>query len=139
MGPDEKYNGPVTVYKDGQPMETAYSEIPEISLAEEGPMEAVPPAMISGGAMTITLERSREVMKSMGEVWETIRTSLAEAVIVVAKTWEAVRVAAEFKEAMRWASVYNRNLVYRYRNTKKKRIRKKYAKRILAWYREEVL
>ncbi len=30
-------------------------------------------------------------------------------------------------------------LAYRYRHTKKKRTRKKYAKRILAWYREEVL
>ena len=51
-------------------------------------------------------------------------------------TWEA---AVEFREAMRWASVYNRPLAYRYRHTKKKRTRKKYAKRILAWYREEVL
>lgn len=47
--------------------------------------------------------------------------------------------ALEFREAMRWASVYNRPLAYRYRHTKKKRTRKKYAKRILAWYREEVL
>ena len=48
-------------------------------------------------------------------------------------------VAEEPAEAMRWASVYNRPLAYRYRHTKKKRTRKKYAKRILAWYREEVL
>lgn len=52
---------------------------------------------------------------------------------------EAARVALEFQEAMRWASVYNRPLAYRYRHTKKKRTRKKYAKRILTWYREEVL
>lgn len=80
MGPDEKNTGPLAVYIDGQPAGTAYGEIPEISLAEEEPTEA-----------------------------------------------------------MRWASVYNRPLAYRYRHTKKKRTRKKYAKRILAWYREEVL
>ena len=39
----------------------------------------------------------------------------------------------------RWAEVANRPLAARYHRTKKKRIRKKYAKRILAWYREEVL
>ena len=54
------------------------------------------------------------------------------------------RVAAEVAEqqememALRWASVDNRPLYTRYRHTKKKRIRKKYAKRILEWYRTEV-
>lgn len=37
-----------------------------------------------------------------------------------------------------WESVDNRPLYNRYRHTKKKRIRKKYAKRILEWYRTEV-
>lgn len=35
-------------------------------------------------------------------------------------------------------AVDNRPLYNRYRHTKKKRIRKKYAKRILEWYRTEV-
>lgn len=50
------------------------------------------------------------------------------------------RVAAqqEMETALRWASVDNRPLYNRYRHTKKKRIRKKYAKRILEWYRTEV-
>ena len=48
MGPDEKNTGPLAVYIDGQPAGTAYGEIPEISLAEEEPTEAVPPAVISG-------------------------------------------------------------------------------------------
>lgn len=52
----------------------------------------------------------------------------------------AVEVAAqqEMEMALRWASVDNRQLYNRYRHTKKKRIRKKYAKRILEWYRTEV-
>lgn len=52
---------------------------------------------------------------------------------------DAAREQRAIREAMRWASVYNRPLAYRYRHTKKKRTRKKYAKRILTWYREEVL
>ena len=52
----------------------------------------------------------------------------------------AAEVAAqqEMETALRWASVDNRPLYNRYRHTKKKRIRKKYAKRILEWYRTEV-
>ena len=47
--------------------------------------------------------------------------------------------AAEFHKALLWAEAANRPLAARYHRTKKKRIRKKYAKRILAWYREEIL
>lgn len=52
----------------------------------------------------------------------------------------AAEVAArqEMETALRWASVDNRPLYNRYRHTKKKRTRKKYAKRILEWYRTEV-
>ena len=61
-------------------------------------------------------------------------------------TWEAavefcqqIMVGEVDLETMRLDSAYNRPLAYRYRHTEKKRTRKKYAKRILAWYREEVL
>lgn len=139
MGPDEKNTGPLAVYMDGQPVGIAYGEIPEISLAEEGPTEAVPPAVISGGSMTITLEQASEAMKSLVGAWGAICTTIEQAGKTLTRVWQAARVALEFQEAMRWASVYNRPLAYRYRHTKKKRTRKKYAKRILAWYREEVL
>lgn len=53
---------------------------------------------------------------------------------------EAASYLAEaFRKALRWAEAANRPLAARYHRTKKKRIRKKYAKRILAWYREEIL
>ncbi|MGF0006569.1 hypothetical protein ACQRBP_04350 [Eubacteriales bacterium SGI.150] len=51
----------------------------------------------------------------------------------------AVEARHEMETAMRWASVSNRPMLYRYRHTKKKKTRKKYEKKILAWYREEVL
>lgn len=139
MGPDEKNTGPLAVYVNGQPVGTAYGEIPEISLAAEEPTEAVPPAVISDGSMTITLERASEAMKSLAGVWDAICATIEQAGKALASVWAACWAALEFQEAMRWASVYNRPLAYRYRHTKKKRTRKKYAKRILAWYREEVL
>ena len=50
-----------------------------------------------------------------------------------------LQAAEEFRKALRWAEAANRPLAARYHRTKKKRIRKKYAKRILTWYREEIL
>ena len=44
----------------------------------------------------------------------------------------------EMETALRWARCCNRPLYNRYTHTKKKRTRKKYAKRILEWYRTEV-
>lgn len=64
---------------------------------------------------------------------------LAEAARAVADAWGAIVAAEEFRKALRWAEAANKPLACRYHRTKKKRIRKKYAKRILAWYREEVL
>lgn len=43
----------------------------------------------------------------------------------------------ELETALRWASVCNRSLYNRYRHVKKARIRKKYTKKILKWYRTE--
>lgn len=139
MGHDEKGAGPLTIYMDGQTAGIAGGEIPEISLAAEEPVEAVPPTIFSGGSAAITLEQAGEAMKSLAGAWDAICTTLERAGKALARVWASCREALEFQEAMQWASVYNRPLAYRYRHTKKKRTRKKYAKRILAWYREEVL
>ena len=45
MGPDGKDTAQAAVYIDGQPVGTAYGEIPEISLVAEEPAEAMPPAV----------------------------------------------------------------------------------------------
>lgn len=70
-----------------------------------------------------------------------------EAARIVAEKFSLIaqRIAAELEAthelqtALRWAAVYNRPLYKRRQRTKKLRIRKKYEKRILAWYRTEVL
>ena len=90
-------------------------------------------------SMGFTMEQANEAARYLAESFRIFCEHLEEATRAVADAWEAIKGAAEFQKAMRLASAYNRPLAYRYRHTKKKRTRKKYAKRILAWYREEIL
>ena len=72
---------------------------------------------------------------------------LAAAAETLRKAWAGIMASFEVvageaqherETALRWARCYNRPLYNRYTHTKKKRTRKKYAKRILEWYRTEV-
>ena len=86
----------------------------------------------------------RAIQQAVAEAKEfrghrTFCVALEEAAAAVTKIWGAVQAAEEFRKALRWAEAANRPLAARYHRTKKKRIRKKYAKRILTWYREEIL
>ena len=65
MGPDKKDTAPLTVYMDGQPVGTAYGEIPEISLAANktklytlvaGYVENLPP--MRGGTIFVKYPRT---------------------------------------------------------------------------------
>lgn len=90
----------------------------------------------------VSAEQAAEACRKLGEAWAQA-TMTIEAVAPAFCRWiqrVAAEVAAqqEMEMALRWASVDNRPLYNRYRHTKKKRIRKKYAKRILEWYRTEV-
>jgi dsRNA-specific ribonuclease len=84
-----------------------------------------------------------EATKSIMDLWERTSAAITTAGKIMAKTVRATMgaymTAQEFKMALRLAEAHNRPLVSRYRHTKKKRIRKKYEKRIRAWYREVVL
>ena len=83
-----------------------------------------------------------EAVNTVSAVWRGIVRAIEE----VAGSFGAwlqtvaaeVEAQHEMETALRWASVDNRKLYNRYRHAKKKRIRKKYAKRILEWYRTEV-
>jgi len=90
-------------------------------------------------SMGFTMEQANEAARYLAESFRIFCEHLEEATRAVADAWEAIKGAAEFQKAMRWAEAANRPLAARYHHTKKKRIRKKYAKRILAWYREEIL
>lgn len=131
MGPDGKGTAQAAAYIDGQPVQ--YTG--EITLPEQTERQA-PPLLASLG---LTVEQANEAASYLAEAFRIFYDQLAEAARAVADAWGAIVAAEEFRKAMRWAEAANKPLACRYHRTKKKRIRKKYAKRILAWYREEVL
>lgn len=87
-----------------------------------------------------------EKMDAAAETLRKVRDSIATSFEVAAEAFgkwiqsvaAAVEAQHEMETALRWARCYNRPLYNRYTHTKKKRTRKKYAKRILDWYRTEV-
>ena len=120
----EQNTSAAAVYLDGKPL-GAIGEL-ELSKPEPG----------------VTEEQAAEACRKLGEAWAQA-TMTIEAVAPAFCRWirkvaAEVEAQHEMKTALRWASVDNRPLYNRYRHTKKKRIRKKYAKRILEWYRTEV-
>lgn len=131
MGPDEKDAAQAAVYIDGQPVQYAG----EITLPEQ--VERPEPPLLA--SLGLTVEQANEAARYLAEAFRIFCDQLAEAARAVADAWGAIVAAEEFRKALRWAEAANRPLACRYHHTKKKRIRKKCAKRILAWYREEVL
>ena len=94
-------------------------------------------------APEIDAERLAEAARLLSEVWQNIVRTIEEVAGSLGNWLKAVAAEVEaqheMETALRWASVDNRKLYNRYRHTKKQRTRKKYAKRILKWYRAEVL
>lgn len=94
-------------------------------------------------APEIDAERLAEADRLLSEVWQNIVRTIEEVAGSLGNWLKAVAAEVEaqheMETALRWASVDNRKLYNRYRHTKKRRTRKKYAKRILKWYRAEVL
>ena len=120
----EQNTSAAAVYLDGKPL----GAIGELELSELEP--------------GVTAEQTTEACRKLGEAWAKV-TMTIEAMAPAFCRWirkvaAEVEAQHEMETALRWASVDNRPLYNRYRHTKKKRIRKKYAKRILEWYRTEV-
>lgn len=114
MGQEDK-NEEMVVYCDGQPVRSA-TELPGI-----------------------TAEKAAEAAAALSSAWAAISITIKEAATALAAVWDAIMAAERFNRALRWAEAFNRPLAHRYHHTKKGRTRKKYAKRILAWYRTEVI
>ena len=144
MGPDEKDTGVIVIYEepDGPLLGTVDGEIPEIDLEEERPGVYLEGEVIEEirNRVEKMIVQEAEAIKS---VWQELYGNICAASGVLAKWITAVAAQIEEKHeletALRWASCYYRPAFNRYRHTKKKRTRKKYEKKILAWYREEVL
>lgn len=137
MGP-ENSNGPVVAYMDGQPVEMAGEPL-QFTVAHMEGGEIIPDKPdFSAGTLKLDPEKLaaaiatvKDAVAALAPVWEQLAKTAQ-------KITNAILRGYEWEQAIRWAAVYNPRLVHFYRHTKKKRTRKKYAKRILAWYREEV-
>ena len=79
-----------------------------------------------------------ELAKAIREITAGVLTTVNSFCRWIQRVAAEVAAQQEMEMALRWASVDNRPLYNLYPHTKKKRIRKKYAKRILEWYRTEV-
>lgn len=145
MGEEEK--GLVTLYADGKPVFSGRPvEPPTMELAE------VPELPAGGEVMdwnkTVTLEGTIDmeslgaVVESIKQAWGAIGEMFQEAAAAFTELWRATAAAfAEdwlWKKAIAWAEQNRRDLAGRYHHTKKRRIRKKYRKRIVEAYLKEV-
>lgn len=119
---DDENRTPAAVYLDGQPVERDMGKIPEIKMNPEAAAKLV--CSLSAAWQSVVL--SFEAIADGFSRW-------------IQQTAADVEAAHELETALRWASIDNRPLYIHYHHTKKKRTRKKYAKRILKWYRTEVL
>ena len=144
MGEEEK--GLVTLYADGKPVFSAspveatmeLAEVPELPAGGEV-MDWNKTVTLDG---TIDMESLGAVVVSIKQAWEAIGETFREAAEAFAELWRATAAAfAEdwlWKKAIAWAEQNRRDLAGRYRHTKKRRIRKKYRKRIVEAYLKEV-
>lgn len=151
MGPDEKNTGKIAIYEelDGPLVGITDGEIPEVSIEEEKSGvylegEVIDDIRKKAEEMCISeYTFNRELAEGIAKAWNNVARTM-EAAADVFTNWirsvaEQIEEKHELETAMRWASCYYRPAFNRYRHTKKKRTRKKYEKKILAWYREEVL
>ncbi len=112
MGP-ENSSGPVVAYMDAQPVDIS-QPLPEIT---------------PGG---VSAEDAAEAMATASKAWADLSITMEVAAEGIQEFFHAMELAS----AVWLARIFEPELVHRYVHTKKKRIRKKYEKRILAWFRE---
>ncbi len=116
MGP-ENSGGPVVAYMDGQPVEIG-QPLPEIT-----------PDYSAGG---VSAEEASAAMATASKVWADVSITMEVAADGMREFFRAMELSA----AIWVVRIFEPEMVHRYLHTKKKRTRKKYKKRILAWFRE---
>lgn len=113
----ENSGGPMVAYIDGQPVEIA-NPLPEIT-----------PDYSAGG---VSAEDAAEAMATASKAWADLSITMEVAAEGINEFFHAMELAG----AVWVARIFEPEMVHRYIHTKKKRTRKKYEKRILAWFRE---
>ena len=116
MGPDSN-SGTVVAYLDGKPVEVGH------------PMPEITPDYSAGG---VTAEEAAAAAERLAAIW----SDMSVTVEVAAEGLRAFFYSMELALAVHLARIFKPELVRRYQHTKKKRTRKKYEKRILAWFGE---
>ena len=116
MGP-ENSGGLFAAYIDGQPVEIGQG-LPEIT-----------PDYSAGG---VSAEDAAEAMATVSKAWADVSITME----VAAEGLRAFMYSMELGMAVHLARIFEPDLARRYIHTKKKRTRKKYEKRIMAWFRE---
>lgn len=148
MGEEEK--GLVTLYANGKPLLSAspveatmeLAEVPELPPGGDV-MDWNKPVMLEG---TIDMESLGAAAEAVTQAWAAVTEAFTEVAEAFTKLWKSTvaAIAAAIvkdqleKEAIAWAEQNRRDLAGRYHHTKKRRIRKKYRKRIVAAYLEGV-
>ncbi len=113
----ENGNGPFVAYIDGQPVKISQ------------PLPEIEPDYSAGG---VSAEEASTAMATASKVWANLSMTMEVAVEGLREIFNAI----ELDIALRFARMFYPALFYRYRHTKKKRVRKKYEKRIRARLRE---
>lgn len=129
MGP-ENSGGPYIAYIDGQPVELVEKPM-QFTVAHMENGEIIPdaPDFSMGG---VTAEEAATAAGRLAEAWGGLSMTME----VAADGLRAFAYNLELAIAVRTAQVFEPDMARRYIHTKKKRTRKKYEKRILAWFRE---
>ncbi len=113
----ENSGGPFVAYIDGQPVEIG-QPLPEIT-----------PDYSADG---ISAEEASKAMATASMAWADMSFTME----VAAEGLRGFFHAMELATAVWLARIFEPAMAHRYLHTKKKRTRKKYEKRILAWFRE---
>ena len=116
MGPDSN-SGTVVAYLDGKPVEVGH------------PMPEITPDYSAGGVSAAEAEESLAAMTAA-------MSGMTITMEVAAEGLQEFFYYLELAGALHMARIFKPELARRYQNTKKKRTRKKYEKRIMAWFRE---
>lgn len=113
----ENSGGPVAAYIDG------------VGVVIGRPLPEITPDYSAGD------ESAAAVMESLADMSKAV-SGTSVTMEVAAEGIQEIFDAVELTIAVWLAQTFRPKLANRYRHTKKKRIRKKYEKRIIAWFRE---
>lgn len=116
MGP-ENSGGPFVAYIDGKPVEIGQ------------PLQEITPDYSAGG---VSAEDAAEAIATASKAWAGVSMTME----VAAEGLQAFMYSMELGMAVHLARIFEPDMARRYIHTKKKRTRKKYEKRIMAWFRE---